>query len=183
MAASSEELTASAHESAETSNQVATFVTEIAARADGQLTAVRNAAAAVKTMTDNFQQVSREAQGASEKSTQATETAQKNGKVVDQAIERINLIERTVNESVVVVASLGERSKEIGQIVDTISGIAGQTNLLALNAAIEAARAGEQGRWFAVVAGEAQSVSAATEEKVGGYAGDFGGEPGFGETC
>ena len=48
--------------------------------------------------------------------------------------------------------TLGERSKEFGQIVDTISGIAGQTNLLALNAAIEAARAGEQRRGFSVVA-------------------------------
>ena len=164
LAASSEELTASAHESAETSNQVAASVTEIAARADGQLAAVRSAAAVVKTMTDNFQQVSREAQGASEKSTQATETAQKNGKVVEQAVEQINLIEKTVNESAKVVASLGERSKEIGQIVDTISGIAGQTNLLALNAAIEAARAGEQGRGFAVVAEEVRKLAEQSQE-------------------
>lgn len=55
-------------------------------------------------------------------------------------------IEQSVAGSAAVVGKLGERSQEIGQIVDTISGIAGQTNLLALNAAIEAARAGEQGR-------------------------------------
>ena len=68
-------------------------------------------------------------------------------------------IEQTVTRSSSVVAKLGERSKEIGQIVDTISGIAGQTNLLALNAAIEAARAGEQGRGFAVVAEEVRKLA------------------------
>ena len=41
-------------------------------------------------------------------------------------------IEQTVQTSEQAVADLGERSKEIGQIVATISGIAGQTNLLAL---------------------------------------------------
>jgi methyl-accepting chemotaxis protein len=59
---------------------------------------------------------------------------------------------------------LGERSKEIGQIVDTISGIAGQTNLLALNAAIEAARAGEQGRGFAVVAEEVRKLAEQSQD-------------------
>ena len=68
-------------------------------------------------------------------------------------------IETTVNESAEVVTKLGQRSKEIGAIVDTISGIAGQTNLLALNAAIEAARAGEQGRGFSVVADEVRKLA------------------------
>ena len=68
-------------------------------------------------------------------------------------------IEQTVSSSAKVVTKLGEQSQEIGQIIDTISGIAGQTNLLALNAAIEAARAGEQGRGFAVVAEEVRKLA------------------------
>jgi len=69
----------------------------------------------------------------------------------------------TINKAVghlsAVVGRLGESSREIGEIVDVIRGIAGQTNLLALNAAIEAARAGDAGRGFAVVADEVRKLA------------------------
>jgi methyl-accepting chemotaxis protein len=45
------------------------------------------------------------------------------------------------------VASLGERSDQIGTIVSTIEDIADRTNFLALNAAIEAAREGIVGKF------------------------------------
>ena len=83
---------------------------------------------------------------------------------VGRAVTQMASIERTVNNSAQVVAKLGERSKEIGQIVSVISGIAGQTNLLALNAAIEAARAGEQGLGFAVVADEVRKLAEQSQE-------------------
>lgn len=73
-------------------------------------------------------------------------------------------IESTVDHSAQVVANSGEKSQEIGQIVDTISAIADQTNLLALNPAIEAARAGEQGRGFAVVAEEVRHLAEQSQE-------------------
>jgi methyl-accepting chemotaxis protein len=57
------------------------------------------------------------------------------------------------------VDALGQRSKDISQIVATIAAIAEQTNLLALNATIEAARAGDAGRGFAVVANEVKELA------------------------
>jgi len=164
VAASSEELTASAEQSAQASNQVAGSISEVATGAEKQVHAINETSAVVEQMSAGIQQVATNTNLVAGKSVQAAETAKIGGKSVGKAVIQMAHIEQTVNNSAQVVTALGARSKEIGQIVNTISGIAAQTNLLALNAAIEAARAGEQGRGFAVVAEEVRKLAEQSQD-------------------
>lgn len=164
VAASSEELTASAQQSAQASNQVAASITDVARGADEQLAAVNDTSTVVGHLSSSIQQVAVNAHEVAGKSVQVADKAAAGNQSIEQAVCQMTSIEQTVVTSAGVVAKLGERSKEIGQIVDTIAGIASQTNLLALNAAIEAARAGEQGRGFAVVAEEVRKLAEQSEE-------------------
>lgn len=93
------------------------------------------------------------------KSLKSGSIAKEGGSVVKNTISDINQISDEVILSVEIVKSLGEKSQNIGEIIDVIDEIADQTNLLALNAAIEAARAGELGKGFAVVADEVKKLA------------------------
>ena len=159
VAASSEQLTASAEQSALAAGQVAESMTEVASGSSSQLQAIDDATAVVETISASIQQVAAHSNNVAETAKKTSAAAQTGGKAIEDTTRQMANIEKSVAISAQVVAKLGDRSKEIGQIVDTISGIAGQTNLLALNAAIEAARAGEQGRGFAVVAEEVRKLA------------------------
>jgi len=114
----------------------------------------------------------------SDASEQMARVAEETGKAVSEIATTIESVARGSSEQATsaeavsdavagaasTVQSLGEKSQAIGQIVDTIGGIASQTNLLALNAAIEAARAGEQGRGFAVVAEEVRKLAESSRQ-------------------
>jgi methyl-accepting chemotaxis protein len=164
VAASSEELTACAEQSAQAANQIAIVVSDVAKGADQQLHAMGESMEAIVQMTANIQQVAENTQITFHSSGQTATAASNGTKAITTAISQMASIENTVAKSASVIKKLGERSMEIGQIVDTISGIAGQTNLLALNAAIEAARAGEQGRGFAVVAEEVRKLAEQSQD-------------------
>lgn len=161
---SAEGLTASAEQSAIASTQVADSITAVAQGAAGQLQAIETTSATVQTLSAGLEEAAASAHEVSDQSSRASRTAVDGAQTVSQAVKQMQSIQETVNFSASVVSKLGESSQEIGQIVDTISGIAAQTNLLALNAAIEAARAGEQGRGFAVVAEEVRHLAEQSQD-------------------
>ena len=134
-------------------------ITDVANGAEAQLRATGETTSVVEHMSASIEQVAATANLVADQSAQAAQKADNGNQAVTRAVGQMTKIEQTVSASAQVVTVLGERSKEIGQIVETIAGIAGQTNLLALNAAIEAARAGEQGRGFAVVAEEVRKLA------------------------
>ena len=174
VAASAEELNASAEQSAQAAMQIAQVITEVAAGAEKQQKAVEHTAATVEQMSAGIRQIADNTEKVASASANSAEIAATGSKSIEKSIGQMNIIEKTVTKSAEVVAKLGERSKEIGHIVEVISGIAGQTNLLALNAAIEAARAGEQGRGFAVVAEEVRKLAEQSQEAAKQIAGLIG---------
>lgn len=164
VAASSEELTSSAEHSAHSVVQVAATISDVAAGADVLRQNISDTANNVERITAGIQQIAANANSVADVTEQTALAAQNGGQAVAAAIRQMGIIDNTVTQSAEVVTKLGDRSDEIGQIVNTIASIAGQTNLLALNAAIEAARAGEQGRGFAVVAEEVRKLAEQSQD-------------------
>lgn len=153
------EQSAGAAEMVQVVEQLRQAIDQIAAGAESQSESVTRTAGIVAQMAQAIDEVARMAQDVSEAAREALVAADEGGEAVRSTVAGMARIRETALAAAARVRELGERSQQIGEIVQVISGIAEQTNLLALNAAIEAARAGEHGKGFAVVAEEVRKLA------------------------
>ena len=153
------QLTETAEQSAEATQSVAQSIAEVAGSTQEQMDYVTKTKEEVDAFSEGVDKSLATMNTICRHVEVTTQMTQEGGKLVQATVEQMHSIADTVEHSSAVIEKLGERSKEIGAIIDTISGIAEQTNLLALNAAIEAARAGEHGRGFSVVAEEVRKLA------------------------
>lgn len=159
VAASAEELNASAEQSSKATEHISYTIQELAVGAENQVHSVQDSSMIINEMSKNAQQIADHAEEVSHTASNASTQSEEGSLVIKETIDQMNEINQKVDSLSTSINGLGERSKEIEQITQSITAISDQTNLLALNAAIEAARAGEYGRGFAVVADEVRKLA------------------------
>ncbi|MGW8191710.1 methyl-accepting chemotaxis protein [Sphingomonas hankookensis] len=123
---------------------------DLSGRTERQAASLEESAAAIQEITQNVREAATLVETTESIVADTHRDAQSSVGVVEDTTQAMGGIERA--------------SKEIGDIIAVIDGIAFQTNLLALNAGVEAARAGDAGKGFAVVASEVRALAQRSAE-------------------
>lgn len=152
-------LRSSTKQSAETFEQLAVSIEEIAQGTTHQAEDTQQSAASMSFLSENIQEVIHKTNTIFERNQGAKD-------MIQIATDSMKLLSNTMESSIEIssqiqtsILGLSKLTHNIEDIMKLVDGISEQTNLLALNASIEAARAGEAGKGFAVVANEVRNLA------------------------
>lgn len=169
VAAAAEQLSASAEENTKASEFITATIVDVSEASGVQASNMNHVSVIIDDNAVMSKRVLANTEVITESVQNAAEVSADGRKVINKVSGQMTQINHTVHSVAESFKEFTERSKEIGNINDVITSIAGQTNLLALNAAIEAARAGESGKGFGVVAEEVKKLadeSAASAQQI-----------------
>ncbi|GAB4240950.1 MAG: hypothetical protein OHK0028_19240 [Deltaproteobacteria bacterium] len=146
------------------SSEILSVIQGQAASASQQATSVAEVTATMEELSRTSRQIAQNAESVKEAASKSVEVAQAGTTLGREGVEAMERIQERVGDIARKTLFLGEKSHEIGKVMEIIKEIAGEIHLLALNAAIESAAAGEHGRRFAVVASEVRRLAEKTRE-------------------
>jgi methyl-accepting chemotaxis protein len=134
----------------------------VASGAVDQSETVSRTTTTFEALSEKIDRISQNAENANEACERTRQEARRGLDQVHRVIEGMDRLRAQIETNGRKARRLGDRSVEIGTIVELIRGISSRTDMLALNATIESVRAGEHGRGFAVVAEEIRKLAERT---------------------
>ena len=140
VSAASEELSATVESVVDIATETKMHMVEAAKNTQAKLAVSHDSIATITDMVDAIDSTVNAANEAATAAVDSQKIADDGSRKSDSAVQQMLTIQSDVNATASTIAQLGEKSNQVGHIVDTISEIAEQTNLLSLNAAIEAAK-------------------------------------------
>ncbi len=148
----------------EFTGKISAVVQDHATGAAQQAASVSEVTATMEELSRTSHQIADNAESVKNAAAKSVEMAQNGTVLIRDGVSAIEQIRQRVGDIAKRNQFLGEKSQEIGKVVEIIKEIASETHLLALNAAIESAAAGEHGRRFSVVASEVRRLAEKTRE-------------------